>query len=67
MFKQSTLEQELINQLSAQPNQLRDLTLHFIGIGGIGVSAVARMLAERGAGIQGSDVRHSQLTSDLGI
>ena len=65
MFKQSTLEQELINQLSAQPDQLRDLTLHFIGIGGIGVSAVARMLAERGARIQGSDVRHSQLTSAM--
>ena len=65
MFKQSTLEQELINQLSAQPNLLRDLTLHFIGIGGIGVSAVARMLAERGATIQGSDVRRSQLTEAM--
>jgi UDP-N-acetylmuramate--alanine ligase len=43
---------------------------HFIGIGGIGVSAVARVLHQKGAIIQGSDVRESQLTKslrDLGI
>jgi UDP-N-acetylmuramate--alanine ligase len=37
-------------------------TYHFIGIGGIGVSAVARVLLQRGARVQGSDVRESQLT-----
>ena len=38
---------------------------HFIGIGGIGVSAVARILWEQGHKIQGSDVRESQLTEGL--
>jgi UDP-N-acetylmuramate--alanine ligase len=38
---------------------------HFIGIGGIGVSAVARILHEKGFSIQGSDVRESQLTLAL--
>ncbi|MCO4760155.1 MAG: UDP-N-acetylmuramate--L-alanine ligase [Myxococcales bacterium] len=45
-------------------------TWHLIGIGGIGVSAVARLLHSRGAKVQGSDVRESQLTlalRDLGI
>lgn len=54
--------QKIIAQLTEAPHQLSALTIHFIGIGGIGVSAVARMLAERGARIQGSDVRESQLT-----
>ena len=56
-------------RIYAQPSSLRQLCFHFIGIGGIGVSAVARVLAERGAQIQGSDVRESQLTlsiQDLG-
>ncbi len=45
-------------------------TWHLIGIGGIGVSAVARLLHARGAEVQGSDVRESQLTlalRELGI
>ena len=45
-------------------------TYHLIGIGGIGVSAVARLLHSRGARVQGSDVRESQITlalRDLGI
>ncbi len=45
-----------------QPHQQ---TYHFIGIGGIGVSAVARVLLQRGALVQGSDVRESQLTEAL--
>ena len=43
---------------------------HFIGIGGIGVSAIARVLHQKGIRLQGSDVRESQLTKsirDLGI
>jgi UDP-N-acetylmuramate--alanine ligase len=43
---------------------------HFIGIGGIGVSAIARVLHQKGVRLQGSDVRESQLTTairDLGI
>jgi len=40
-------------------------TYHFIGVGGIGVSAVARVLLQRGARVQGSDVRESQLTEAI--
>ena len=43
---------------------------HFIGIGGVGVSAIARVLHQKGVRLQGSDVRESQLTSairELGI
>ncbi len=36
--------------------------VHLLGIGGIGVSAVARLLLERGYSVTGSDVRESQLT-----
>jgi UDP-N-acetylmuramate--alanine ligase len=43
----------------------RDRTYHFIGIGGIGVSAVARVLHQQGVKVQGSDVRNSQLTDAL--
>ncbi len=38
---------------------------HLLGIGGIGVSGVARLLHERGLRVQGSDVRESQLTISL--
>lgn len=40
-------------------------TLHFIGIGGIGVSAVARIALGRGWRVTGSDVRESQLTEAI--
>lgn len=40
-------------------------TIHLIGIGGIGVSAVARVLNERGFAVRGSDVRESSLTEGL--
>jgi len=43
----------------------RDQTYHFIGIGGIGVSAVARVLHQQGVAVQGSDVRASQITEAL--
>ena len=39
--------------------------VHLIGIGGIGVSAVARVLLARGFEVSGSDVRESQLTLGL--
>lgn len=39
--------------------------LHFIGIGGIGVSAVARIAIGRGYQVSGSDVRRSQLTDAM--
>ncbi len=38
---------------------------HLIGVGGIGVSGIARALRARGLAVQGSDVRESSLTRAL--
>lgn len=38
---------------------------HFIGIGGIGMSALARILKSRGAVVQGSDSKDSYITEGL--
>ena len=38
---------------------------HFIGIGGIGMSALARILHGRGIAVQGSDESASYVTEDL--
>ncbi|MGZ3522567.1 MAG: UDP-N-acetylmuramate--L-alanine ligase [Vulcanimicrobiaceae bacterium] len=40
-------------------------TLHFVGIGGIGMSAIARILLARGERISGSDVKESPLLDEL--
>jgi UDP-N-acetylmuramate--alanine ligase len=39
---------------------------HFVGIGGIGMSALARLLLDRGAGVSGSDLKPSALLDTLG-
>jgi UDP-N-acetylmuramate--alanine ligase len=39
--------------------------IHFLGIGGIGVSAVARIALAHGYVVSGSDVRRSQLTDGI--
>jgi UDP-N-acetylmuramate--alanine ligase len=39
--------------------------VHFLGIGGIGVSAVARLVMAAGARVSGSDVRESSITQAL--
>ena len=39
---------------------------HFIGIGGIGISAIARMLNLQGKKVSGSDSTQSEITDDLG-
>ncbi|MDO8674054.1 MAG: UDP-N-acetylmuramate--L-alanine ligase [Dehalococcoidia bacterium] len=39
--------------------------LHFVGIGGIGMSAIARVLLEEGYSISGSDLKTSSLTDRL--
>lgn len=39
--------------------------IHFIGIGGAGLSAIARILLERGYSVSGSDLRGSSLTASL--
>lgn len=40
-------------------------TFHFIGIGGIGMSAIARILLQRGAVVRGSDLAKSSITEAL--
>ncbi len=40
-------------------------TVHFIGIGGIGVSALARMMMLRGIRVSGSDISLSPITEEL--
>ena len=39
--------------------------IHFIGIGGVGMSAIAKVLIERGHEISGSDIRESPTTAAL--
>lgn len=39
--------------------------VHFIGIGGIGLSAIARFLKEKGCIISGSDIKQSGITKEL--
>lgn len=39
--------------------------IHFIGIGGIGISALARFLKEKGHIISGSDLKESKITQEL--
>lgn len=42
------------------------MMIHFIGIGGIGVSALAKYHLARGARISGSDLASSEITEELG-
>ena len=44
---------------------LMEKNLHFIGIGGIGMSAIARIMLHQGFNISGSDVKESRLTQEL--
>ncbi|ALF47130.1 UDP-N-acetylmuramate-alanine ligase [Campylobacter concisus] len=44
-------------------NEIRKV--HFIGIGGIGISAIARFLREKGHKISGSDIKESKTTLEL--
>ena len=44
-------------------NEIRKV--HFIGIGGIGISAIARFLHEKGHKIRGSDIKESKTTLEL--
>ncbi len=41
------------------------MTYHFIGLGGIGMSALARILLQRGYKVQGSDAKGSALLQEL--
>ena len=39
--------------------------MHFIGVGGIGMSAIAGILADRGYAVSGSDPRDNAVLQDL--
>jgi UDP-N-acetylmuramate--alanine ligase len=41
------------------------MNIHFIGIGGIGLSALAKFLANDGHKISGSDIKQTEITNDL--
>jgi len=41
------------------------MKIHFIGIGGIGLSALAKFLANDGHSISGSDIKQTEITNDL--
>lgn len=47
------------------PDQLNISSIYFIGIGGIGMSALARYFKSRGAAVSGYDRASSQLTQQL--
>ncbi|HSY41307.1 MAG TPA: UDP-N-acetylmuramate--L-alanine ligase [Polyangia bacterium] len=44
----------------------RDVTIHFVGIGGIGMSGIAEVLLNLGYPVSGSDLRESDVTRRLG-
>ena len=43
----------------------RQTPVHFIGVGGIGMSALARILVDRGHSVSGSDPRDNATTQQL--
>ncbi len=44
---------------------MTDTAYHLVGVGGIGMSAIARLLLARGARVSGSDVSRTPLTAEL--
>ena len=45
--------------------EIRDKKFHFIAIGGVGMSGLAKYLAQRGAYVTGSDIQESKYTHQL--
>lgn len=39
--------------------------VHFIGVGGVGMSGIARVAADAGMRVSGSDMKSSRYTDDL--
>lgn len=44
---------------------MADRRVHFVGIGGIGMSGIARVLIQKGVAVSGSDAKESSITKDL--
>jgi UDP-N-acetylmuramate--alanine ligase len=50
----------------ADPVRLAELgAVHFVGIGGAGMSGIARVMMTAGTAVSGSDARHSQVLDEL--
>jgi UDP-N-acetylmuramate--alanine ligase len=61
------IEQNLVAEKKNLAMDLKSLdgSIHFAGIGGIGMSALARILLERGYKVSGSDKQASPITEEL--
>lgn len=46
-------------------NNLNSKHIHFIGVGGIGMSGIAQLLAQRGYAVSGSDLSANDNTARL--
>ena len=46
-------------------NDTGNIQLHFIGAGGVGMSGIARVAADQGMTVTGSDIRDSRYTQQL--
>ncbi len=56
----------MTDQQREEPVPVRDLgAVHFIGMGGVGMSGLARMLLARGVMVSGSDAKDSPVLADL--
>lgn len=62
-YQSDTKNRAMIDSLS--PLSLSQAKIHFIGIGGIGISGLAKYLKAQGASISGSDIAHSPTTHYL--
>jgi UDP-N-acetylmuramate--alanine ligase len=56
-----SIDMAKINSLTLEPG----FHIHLVGIGGFGLSAIARVLLGRGYRVSGSDEQMSEITSDL--
>ncbi len=63
----SSLRPQIISNPDLQTTNLKDLkgSVHLAGIGGIGMSALARLLLQRGHKVSGSDKSASPITEEL--
>ena len=60
------LEKQLYKVLSGDKTPYGgNMKIHFIGIGGIGLSALAKFLVNDGHKISGSDIKQTEITNDL--